>query len=144
VNCDPIRSFVPVGLFNLPGGQVVLAVSTITPTLPHLQSGRLRPLGVSSAVRSFALPVVPTIAEQGLPGFEKKPWTCFVTTAGVPPAVLERLRSAYRTTIEEAKLAMLCRVGPAPVVRSRRLPRSLCRLCRTISKAAVGPLKHPL
>jgi tripartite-type tricarboxylate transporter receptor subunit TctC len=67
---------------DLPGGQVVLAVSTITPALPHVQSWRLRPLGVPSATRSSAMPDVPTIAEQGLPGFDEKPWTCFVTTAG--------------------------------------------------------------
>jgi tripartite-type tricarboxylate transporter receptor subunit TctC len=48
---------------------------------------------------------VPTIAEQGLPGFDEKPWTCFVTTAGVPPAVLEKLRAAYRTTIEDPEVA---------------------------------------
>ena len=90
---------------DLLGGQVDLAVSTITPALPHLQSGRLRPLGVSSAVRSSALPDVPTIAEQGLPGFDEKPWTCFVTNAGVPPAVLERLRTAYRTTIEDPEVS---------------------------------------
>jgi tripartite-type tricarboxylate transporter receptor subunit TctC len=90
---------------DLLGGQVDLAVSTITPALPHLQSGRLRPLGVSSAVRSSALPDVPTIAEQGLPGFDEKPWTCFVTNAAVPPAVLERLRSAYRTTIEDPEVS---------------------------------------
>ena len=90
---------------DLLGGQVDLAVSTITPALPHLQSGRLRPLGVSSAVRSSALPDVPTIAEQGLPGFDEKPWTCFVTNAGVPTAVLERLRTAYRTTIEDPEVS---------------------------------------
>ena len=90
---------------DLLGGQVDLAVSTITPALPHLQSGRLRPLGVSSAVRSSALPDVPTIAEQGLPGFDEKPWNCFVTNAGVPPAVLERLRTAYRTTIEDPEVS---------------------------------------
>ena len=90
---------------DLLGGQVDLAVSTITPALPHLQSGRLRPLGVSSAVRSSALPDVPTIAEQGLPGFDEKPWNCFVTNAGVPTAVLERLRSAYRTTIEDPEVS---------------------------------------
>lgn len=90
---------------DLLGGQVDLAVSTITPALPHLQSGRLRALGVSSAVRSSALPDVPTIAEQGLPGFDEKPWTCFVTTAGVPPAVLEKLRAGYRATIEDPEVA---------------------------------------
>ena len=94
---------------DLIGGQVDLAVSTITPALQHLQAGRLRPLGVSSITRSSALPDVPSIAEQGLAGFDEKPWTCFVTPAGVPPAVLEKLRAAYRTTIEDPDVASTLR-----------------------------------
>lgn len=90
---------------DLLGGQVDLAVSTITPALPHVQAGKLRPLGVSSATRSSALPDVPTIAEQGIAGFDEKPWTCFVTNAGVPPAVLEKLRAAFKTTLEDPEVA---------------------------------------
>ena len=90
---------------DLVGGQVDLAISTITPALPHIAAGRLRPLAVSSAKRSSALPDVPAMAEQGLAGFDEKPWTCFVVPAGVPPAVLEKLRAAYRTTIEDPEIA---------------------------------------
>lgn len=90
---------------DLVGGQVDLAVSTIAPALPHIQAGRLRPLGVSSSARSSALPEVAAIAEQGLPGFDEKPWNCFVAPAGTPPAVLEKLRAAYRTTIEDPEVA---------------------------------------
>ena len=90
---------------DLLGGQVDLAVSTITPALPHIAAGKLRPLGVSSASRSSALPEVPSIAEQGMPGFDEKPWNCFVTTAGVPAPVLERLRAAYKAAIEDPEVA---------------------------------------
>jgi tripartite-type tricarboxylate transporter receptor subunit TctC len=90
---------------DLLGGQVDLAVSTITPALPHIAAGKLRPLGVSSASRSSALPEVPSIAEQGMPGFDEKPWNCFVTPAGVPAPVLEKLRAAYKTAIEDPEVA---------------------------------------
>ena len=96
---------------DLVGGQVDLAVSTITPALPHIAAGRLRPLGVSSAKRSSALPDLPSIAEQGLAGFDEKPWNCFVAPAGVPPAVLEKLRAAYKTTIEDPEIAATLRKG---------------------------------
>ena len=97
---------------DLVGGQVDLAVSTITPVLQHIATGRLRPLGVSSAKRSSALPDVPAIAEQGLAGFDEKPWSCFVAPAGVPPAVLEKLRAAYKSTIEDPEVsASLRKVG---------------------------------
>lgn len=90
---------------DLVGGQVDLAISTITPALQHIASGRLRALGVSSAKRSSALPDVPAIAEQGLTGFDEKPWSCFVAPAGVPPAVLEKLRAAFRTTLEDPEVS---------------------------------------
>jgi tripartite-type tricarboxylate transporter receptor subunit TctC len=90
---------------DLMGGQVDLAISTITPALQHIASGRLRALGVSSAKRSSALPDVPAIAEQGLAGFDEKPWSCFVAPAGVPPAVLERLRAAFRATLEDPEVS---------------------------------------
>ncbi len=90
---------------DLVGGQVDLAISTITPALPHLATGRLRALGVSSAKRSSALPDVPAIAEQGLTGFDEKPWSAFVAPAGVPPAVLEKLRAAFRTTLEDPEVS---------------------------------------
>ncbi len=90
---------------DLVGGQVDLAISTITPALQHIASGRLRALGVSSAKRSSALPDVPSIAEQGLSGFDEKPWSCFVAPAGVPPAILEKLRAAFRTTLEDPEVS---------------------------------------
>jgi len=96
---------------DLIGGQVDLAVSTITPALPHLQAGKLRPLGVSSARRSSALPDVPSIAEQGLPGFDEKPWNAFVVPAGTPAPVLEKLRAAYKATIEDPEVAGTLRRG---------------------------------
>ncbi|MFZ4759388.1 MAG: Bug family tripartite tricarboxylate transporter substrate binding protein, partial [Burkholderiaceae bacterium] len=58
---------------DLLGGQVDLAVSTIGPAAPHIQSGKLRALGVSTIRRSASIPEVPTIAEQGIEGFDEKP-----------------------------------------------------------------------
>ncbi len=90
---------------DLMGGQVDLAISTITPALQHIATGRLRALGVSSAKRSSALPDVPAIAEQGLNGFDEKPWSCFVAPSGVPPAILEKLRAVFRTTLEDPEVS---------------------------------------
>ena len=88
-------------LADLVGGQVDLAVSTIAPAVPYLQGGRIKALGVTSARRSVAVPDVPTIAEQGFPGFDEKPWNCFVAPAGVPADALEHLRAAFRKTYED-------------------------------------------
>jgi tripartite-type tricarboxylate transporter receptor subunit TctC len=86
---------------DLVGGQVDLAVSTIGPVVQHIQAGRLRALGVSSAKRVSALPDVPAIAEQGLEGFDEKGWNCFVAPAATPPEAVQKLRAALRTTLED-------------------------------------------
>ena len=97
---------------DLVGGQVDLAVSTLGPAVPHLQTGRIRALGVSTSKRSSALPDVPTIAEQGFEGFDEKPWNCFVTNTGVPAEVLDRLRAVFRTTLDDPEvLAALRKTG---------------------------------
>ena len=61
-------------LKDLLAGHIPSTMDNLPPYLPHIQSGTLKALGVSSAKRWFALPDVPTIAEQGFPGFDAAPW----------------------------------------------------------------------
>jgi tripartite-type tricarboxylate transporter receptor subunit TctC len=61
--------------------------------LPHIKSGRLTPLAVSSGKRSTLLPNVPTVAEQGFPGFDLVSWVGLAAPAGIPKDVLEVLRT---------------------------------------------------
>jgi tripartite-type tricarboxylate transporter receptor subunit TctC len=68
-------------------GQIGFMIATSPGALPHVKSGRLRALGVSSATRSHALPELPTIAESGLPGYDYVAWFG-VFVAGATPAVL--------------------------------------------------------
>jgi tripartite-type tricarboxylate transporter receptor subunit TctC len=73
------------------GGQTQVLINGMLATLPHVQSGKLRVLGVSRATRVPLLPNVPTIAEQGVKGFESGTWQGLLAPAGTPPAVLQRL-----------------------------------------------------
>jgi tripartite-type tricarboxylate transporter receptor subunit TctC len=59
--------------------------------LPHMRTGRLRALGVTSLARSSAAPDIPAIAEAGFPGFEAVTWIGAVAPAGVPANVVMRL-----------------------------------------------------
>ncbi|MFN7644482.1 MAG: Bug family tripartite tricarboxylate transporter substrate binding protein [Burkholderiales bacterium] len=103
---------------DLVGGQVDLAVSTVGPAAQHVQAGRLRALGVSTVRRSVALPDVPTIAEQGIEGFDEKPWNCFVAPAGLPAEPLERLRAALKVVLEDPEvIAALNKAGCEEVGR---------------------------
>lgn len=78
---------------DLIGGQVTLMYDTVSSCLPHIKSGKLRPLGVSTAKRSVALPDVPTIAEAALPGFEVTTWFGFLAPAKTPPEIVTKLNT---------------------------------------------------
>lgn len=72
-------------------GHVEVMFSLISTQTPHVRSGRLRALAVTSARRSTALPDVPTVAESGYPGFEASGWLGLVFPAHTPPPVVNRV-----------------------------------------------------
>ncbi|HMJ99465.1 MAG TPA: tripartite tricarboxylate transporter substrate binding protein, partial [Reyranella sp.] len=76
---------------DLLAGHILTTMDNLPPYLPHIQSGTLRALGVSSAKRWFALPDVPTIAEQGFTGFDAAPWWYVAAPAGTPPEIVQKL-----------------------------------------------------
>ena len=78
---------------DLIGGQVMVAFVGTPIALPHLKSGRLRALGVSTATRSLQMPDVPTLAEAGVPGFEATIWIGLFAPTGTSPEILTRLQS---------------------------------------------------
>jgi tripartite-type tricarboxylate transporter receptor subunit TctC len=88
----PYKGNVPA-LQDVVGGQVQLSFATLATVLPHVKAGRLRALGVLGSQRSSALPDVPTIAEQGVPGFNVGNWTAMYAPAGTPQAVVDKLNA---------------------------------------------------
>jgi tripartite-type tricarboxylate transporter receptor subunit TctC len=83
------------------GGEVQLYFSTLPAALTQVKAGRLRPLGVTSAKRSNAAPQVPTIAEQGLKGFEVVGWFGMFAPAKTPAAIVNRLNAAANETLRQ-------------------------------------------
>ena len=75
------------------GGNIPAMSDTIPGLLAHLKSGKLRALGVASAQRSPFAPDIPTIAEQGYPGFESVGWIGLAAPAKTPASILERLNA---------------------------------------------------
>jgi tripartite-type tricarboxylate transporter receptor subunit TctC len=78
---------------DLIGGQIMVGFVGTPIALPHLRSGRLRALGVSTATRSPQMPDVPTLAEAGVAGYEATIWIGLFAPAGTPADVLVRLQS---------------------------------------------------
>lgn len=98
------------------GGQVDLMFDSITSARPHIQSGKLRALGVTTARRSAALPDVPTIAEVGVPGYEVSPWFAVFAPAGTPAGVVARLNQALNGAMKQPDtLKKLESVGAEPI-----------------------------
>ena len=75
---------------DLIGGQVVASMDAATTSWPHVQSGKLRALGVASAERAFFAPDVPLLRDL-VPGFDVKPWHGIMAPAGTPPAIVNKL-----------------------------------------------------
>jgi tripartite-type tricarboxylate transporter receptor subunit TctC len=79
------------GLIDLLAGRVSAMSTSITASIPHMRSGRLRALGVTTAKRAAALPDVPTVAEAGVAGYEAVQWWALLAPAGTPADIIARL-----------------------------------------------------
>ena len=93
------------------GGQVPLFFGNLASTLPHVQSGRLRALAVTSSKRSSILADVPTLAESGVQGAEIYEWNAVFAPAGTPEAVVQKINAALQGAIDspdvKARIAQL-------------------------------------
>ena len=76
---------------DLLGGQIELSVDGIGPNLPHIKSGKLRALASTGENRATQLPDVPTVAEQGYPGFSGEGWGGVVVTKGAPADIVAKV-----------------------------------------------------
>jgi tripartite-type tricarboxylate transporter receptor subunit TctC len=81
-------------------GEPPVGVMAIAGPLPHIRSGKLRALAVSSAKRIAALPDVPTFAEAGFPGVEDYTWVGIFFPAGTPPAIVQKLNDGVNRAIQ--------------------------------------------
>jgi tripartite-type tricarboxylate transporter receptor subunit TctC len=86
----PYKGSAPA-MTDLLGGQVVVMTATMLTAIPHVRSGRLRALGVTSARRTAVAPDVPTIAESGVPGYEAVQWYGVLAPGQTPKDIIARL-----------------------------------------------------
>jgi tripartite-type tricarboxylate transporter receptor subunit TctC len=80
-------------LADLLGGQVTMIFDNMPSVLPHVKSGKLRPLAVTSLERSPVLPDVPTVSEAGVSGYESKSWSGVVVPAKTPKEIIQKLNA---------------------------------------------------
>jgi tripartite-type tricarboxylate transporter receptor subunit TctC len=91
-------------LNDVMGGQVPLFFANVASSLGHIQSGRLRPLAVTAALRCRALPEVPTMAEAGVKGHEVLEWNPVLAPAGLPRPVQDKLAAAFKAAMADPEV----------------------------------------
>ncbi|MBB3179910.1 tripartite tricarboxylate transporter substrate binding protein [Variovorax sp. Sphag1AA] len=91
-------------LTDLLGGQVSMSFTDVLTAMPYLKTGKLRALGVTTAQRSQALPDVPTLAEQGLKGYDVSVFFGIVAPAGTPPDRVKKLNEAFAKVLASPKV----------------------------------------
>lgn len=140
----PYKSMAP-GVTDLLGGQVHLAVPTIVVALPHVRNGRLRVIGVTSTQRSPAAPDIPTIAEQGMPGYEANNWYSLLAPAGVPSTVITRIHADVAKMLQApevnermAALGMEARSMP-PTEFQAYVKSEIAKWAKVVKAAGVTP-----
>lgn len=99
----PYRGAAPA-VNDTAAGQVDMIFVGLPPVLPHVQSGRLRILAVSTPRRSSSVPDVPTLDEQGMPGFDMSNVVGLVAPRGTPPAIIERLNTAAVAAVRHQRV----------------------------------------
>jgi tripartite-type tricarboxylate transporter receptor subunit TctC len=110
----PYRGCGPA-LTDILSGQVGFGIVTASSASPFLASGKLRAVAVTSPQRSDLMPSVPTVAEQGFPGYSLDQWHGLLAPAGTPPAVIARLNAAAAAVMRrpETRKALL-QLGYSP------------------------------
>ena len=81
-------------MIDVMGGQAHMTVGSIVQSIPHIRSGKLKPIATGSATRAGTLPDLPTIAESGVPGYDASNWWAIAAPAGTSQAVIAKLNAA--------------------------------------------------
>ena len=105
---------------DLLADQIDMVFSPITAVLPHIKSGKLRALGVTTKKRVSALPDTPTIAEAGLPGYEGSVWVFLVAPKGTPNEVINKwVAQAKKVFSTEEARSLLAVQGVETLILTR-------------------------
>ena len=89
---------------DLVSGRITMLFDNLSSSLPLIKAGEVQALGVTSLKRSLATPEIPTLAEQGLPGFEAISWFSLMAPAQLPPSIQMRLNRLTRQALANAKV----------------------------------------
>jgi len=124
-------------------GLTQVIFGSILPTLPHVRSGRLRGIAVTTAQRVAAEPNIPTVAESGLPGYEVNNWNGLIVPRGTPRAVVERLNAEFAKILNNKEVIQRLQNdgsapgGGSPEEFEARLAREMALWSKVIAKGGI-------
>jgi tripartite-type tricarboxylate transporter receptor subunit TctC len=118
----------PAAMTDLISNRVQLMFSNLTTAMPHIRSGKLRPITLTLSTRSPLLPDVPTVAESGLQGFSIVSWNALFGPAGMPRDVVDRLNRAFAEAIARPEVIETLAKQGIPIKSST--PEELAALVR--------------
>ena len=132
-------------LIELLGGHLSLMFDVIMTSLPHVQSGKLRTLALSSLQRSPTAPQVPTIAESGYPGFEAIVWFGLFAPTGAPPEIIRKVNEETARVLATPNMRELLAgqgadiVASTPAVFAGRVASEIVKWRKVIQDAGIKP-----
>ena len=102
-------------VIDLVGGQLQVGLLSLASSMPHVKSGRLKALAVTSPKRAIVAPELPTIAESGYPGFEVRSWYGLLAPTGTPKTIIDKLSSQIAAVLRQPEvIAKLASDGAEP------------------------------
>jgi tripartite-type tricarboxylate transporter receptor subunit TctC len=138
----PYRGSAPA-MTDLLSGNIHAVFENIPTSLQHIQSGRIRAIGVTSLKRSPLLPDMPTISESGVPGYSAVPWYTVSVASGVPADVVTRLNKALNAVILRPDMAQrwaelgVTPLGGSPQDAEKRNAEETARWSALIKSAGI-------
>ncbi|MGH8702154.1 MAG: tripartite tricarboxylate transporter substrate binding protein [Burkholderiales bacterium] len=140
----PYKGTAPA-MIDMLAGQVATMAATVLTGMPHIRSGRLRPLGITSSARSSVAPDIPTIAEAGLPGYESVQWYGMLAPARTPKDIITRLHAEATGVLKQPEIkARLAAdgadtVGSSPEEFARYIQSELVKWAKVARDAGIQP-----
>ena len=138
----PYKGTAPA-MIDMLAGQVATMAATVLTGMPHIRSGRLRPLGITSLARSSVAPEIPTVSEAGLPGYESVQWYGMLAPAKTPREIVNRLHAEVTGVLKlpEIKSRLAAdgadTVGSSPDEFTRYIQSELVKWARVARDAGI-------
>lgn len=133
-------------LNDLLGGRIQMMIDLVQTPLAHIQAGKLRTLGTTGTQRLALLPDVPTIAEQGLPGFQFATWIGIAAPAGTPKPIIDRLHAEMMKALAMpdlqaafAKQGMQVAPSPSAEAFAQLMKTEQQRIGELVERAGIQP-----